>query len=218
MLTVVTHTNPDSGRDITRCVESVRAALLSGMRHVIINCYSEAELMVARWNALQLDEFICFVDDDDHIAPNALSECLTAITEANVGLAFTNEVLVDVSGVILGRNDSVRDYQFVKLSPNAIHHLCVIRTSAVHPQVKAIADHFGFGLEWLMKAYAACQHGAVHVPIDGYYWVQHAAAHHNTPSWQTAFSTRINQVTPYIAGWTKHHGPIQVNTAKEADQ
>lgn len=205
-LTVVTHTNPDSGRDISKCIQSVEAAMPRTGAHYVLEC--RGNLQEARWKAAMMDEFVCFVDDDDYISQDSLSRCVEALNATGAGMAFTNEVLVDGNGKVLSRNDGIKNYDMIPLTPMIIHHMSVVRRSALSQECYDIAVEHGCGIEWLMKAHAALKYGAVHVPIDGYFWVQHGAAHHMTPEWQSAFLTNTQLLTPRIRQWLTVNGPI----------
>lgn len=213
MLTVVTHTNPNSGRDLSRCIESVKAALPpTGARHVIINVEndenSRSALMQARWDARELDEYICFVDDDDYISQDSLIKTFAAIRVQQAGVAFTNEVLVDKAGKVLSRNDQVKMFEHIPLTPLIIHHLAIMKTSYLTDEVKVLADQYTMSIEWIMKARCALEGGAIHVPIDGYFWVQHDDQHHKITAWQEAFRKNCPLLTPKLRSWAKFAGPI----------
>lgn len=207
MLSIITHTKPGSGRDLTRCVESVKAALpRAGAQHLVIPC--ESELMEARWEARKISEFIAFVDDDDYISQDSIIKCMAALQVSGAGLAFTNEILVNPDDSVITRNDKDKSYEHIALTPLVVHHLCVMRTELITDDVKALADEHHCGVEWLMKAKCALTGGAVHVPIDGYYWVHHENQHHKQKEWQEAFVANINLITPKLKSWMKHTGPI----------
>ena len=204
-LSVITHTWTAQNRDITRSVESVRKALPKGAIHKIIPC---DDVIQGRWDALQENEYIAFVDDDDYISEESLTLCMQALEASNAGLAFTDEVLVNTDGSIKSKNNGIRHYGYMTLTPMPVHHLCVIRTECVHPEVKVLADKYGMCVEWLMKAYAGLKYGAVHVPVDGYYWVQNPNGHSKQPEWQNHFMKIVPLLRPHLQGWQRFNGAI----------
>ena len=205
-LTVVTHTQPSKGRDISRSVASVQRALPVGAKHAIIEC--EENFIEARWEARKLDEFICFVDDDDYISPGSLSLCMKALRNTSLGIAFTDEVSETPEGKVLSTNARERTYGEMAVTPMSVHHLCVMRTSAIYEEVIDLAKEHKLAIEWLMKATAGLIHGAVHVPIIGYHWVHHPEQHSKQVEWQAHFRKNVPLVTPKLQTLARFNGPI----------
>lgn len=172
LLTVVTHTRRDRPELLLRCMASVADALPTDAEHRVIECY--ADFAKARYDATKLfSEFVAFVDDDDYISKESLELCVQAIQHTGAGCAFTNEVVVDVTGNELLANRSRRMYGGVSMHPRTIHHVAVIRTALVDERVLALNSKFDMGICWFIKASAALRGGAVQVPIDGAYWTKH---------------------------------------------
>jgi len=200
-LTVVTHTMTSWGRDISKCVESVRAALPPGANHMVIDLDTYAgDFNHARYDALSLNEYVAFVDDDDYISPESLTLCLEAITNAHAGIAFTDEVVVLADGRNHVNSGTI-NYNKISISPHSIHHLSLIRSSAVSKDALDIAVEFGSGIEWLIKSSAAMNGGAIHVPIAGYYWIQHDGQYHRTPAVQQQYKDNIRRIGNKIREW-----------------
>ena len=205
-LTVITHTWTSQNRDISRSVESIQRALPKGASHKIIPC--EGDIVEARWRALCENEVIAFVDDDDWISEDSLTKCMLALEASGAGLAFTDEVHVEADGSVCKRNDGKRDYGYMTITPMSVHHLCLIRTECVHPEAKILADQYGLAVEWLMKAYAGLKYGAIHVPIDGYYWFQNPNGHSRTPEWKVHFMKTVPLLRPHLQKWQRFKGTI----------
>lgn len=171
MLTVSTLTNFSRTDMLDRMQQSVALALPGGAKHLITHCagnYAETRM------AAMLDsEYVAIVDDDDTISADSLQLCMQALDKSGAGVAFTDEVVVDVNGVKLGVTNSKRTYFGATLHPRAIHHLCVIKREAVNKYALELHNKFGIGIDWFIKAGAALTHGAIHVPIEGYFWTQH---------------------------------------------
>lgn len=171
MLTVVTHTQFQRPELLERCKTSVAAALPPHCYHAVIEC--NGDWAQARYDAMQLDEFVAFVDDDDTIHPDALRLCLDAIQNFNCGLAVTDQAMVDLEGNVIRNLVGPKSYRGITLHPRTAHHLCVIRTAVIDRGPLELHQQFGLGIDWFLKGCAALGHGAVHVPMIGYQWTQH---------------------------------------------
>lgn len=201
-LTVVTHTNPKAGRDISKCIESVKVALPPHSRHVLIDLDADySEFQEARYAAMALDEIVVMVDDDDYISPDSLKLCLQALNETNAGLAFTYEVMVRTDGTHVCNPRRV-SYEMIANHPQIVHQMCAIRTSCVTNRSIDICRKYGIGIEWLMKAESAIFNNAVQIPIKGYYWVQHHKQRHREKSWQDGFRNNLASVSNEIKSWS----------------
>lgn len=209
-LTVVTHSNVNYQRDTSRCIASVRAALTGACKHVVIPLVTDNNgFMQARYDALKLGDVIAFVDDDDTITPDALALCLDALNKYPVGVAFTDCTIVCADGQER-RAAPCQGYGDIASRPSALHHLVAIRTSAVTPRALALAQQYGCGIEWIMKAEAALTQGAVHIPKVGYHYVR------NLPTPQRSRSDAISQayragigpIGEVLKGWTVVTGGI----------
>ena len=171
MLTVVTHTRNDRPELLKRSAASVEAALVPGVKHRIIECLDDWGK--ARLDAMALDEYVCFVDDDDTVEPDALRICLDVAKQQPVGVIVTTERKVDISGKELSVVHGVKEYAGIRVHPTIIHHLCLIKTAAVDSYALDLHRKYGVGADWAIKASAALTHDAIHVPIVGYNWTQH---------------------------------------------
>lgn len=205
MLTVVTHTRFNRPDLLTRCQASVEAALPQGAVHEIIECQSD--WAQARYDGTQLSEFVAFVDDDDTIDSRSLKLCLEAIQKTGAGLAFTDELSVDLSGKELQEHRGQRWYGAIGIHPRTVHHLCVLRRSSVDVKALALHEKFGMGADWFLKASAALTGGAIHVPIDGYFWTQHDGT--MTKADNAVFNTRVREMGRAIRStWPRADGRI----------
>lgn len=200
-LTVVTHVNKDFNRDPSRCIESVKSALPKNSQHVIVDVTGQDNMgyMMSRYESMQLDNIVVFVDDDDYITPDSLNQCLAALDHNNVGIAFTYQIRIDKNGVeeistkpTLGK---------VCDSPMSMHHMTAFRTKYVTDRSKRLFVENEFGVEWIMKADAISNAGAIFVPMVGYYWVQHDDQHHKLRSQQELYTKNIRAVTKELKKW-----------------
>ncbi|TAL44120.1 MAG: hypothetical protein EPN89_14585 [Methylovulum sp.] len=169
---VVTHTHEHWQRDMTRCFNSVAAALPDGCEHIVIGVDTDYDGFIeARYAALQLADIIIFVDDD-YVSPESITLCLAALAATDASLAYTSEMLVFNDGNRLA-SAVCTHYEAIPRSPSAIHHMAAIRSSAVTERSIILAREYGCGIEWIMKVEAALTQGAIHIPHMGYYYVQH---------------------------------------------
>lgn len=178
-LTVITHTLGTS-KWMNRCVESVEKYLPSCSEaavHQVIPLTEQDDFLQARWDAFQLSEYVTLVDDDDEVDNDSIRMCLAALETSGAGVAFTNQTVIDEHNEILRIDNRELKYSTVARSPQSIHHLAVVRRSAIDPELLDIAKEIGTGIEWLIKANAALRRGAIHVPIQGYKWRRHNSQH-----------------------------------------
>lgn len=213
-VTVVTHTDSTSGRDISRCLQSVSEALPIGGEHLIIDLSVTRQTFdQARYAAMSLGSAIVFVDDDDYVDKNSLLYCLHALNETGAGLAFTREVIVDENQQEK-RTDKIPTYEDLCKHPQSIHHMTMYRASLITHRAKYLIEKYNCLSEWVLKAEAAFSHhgeGAIHVPIDGYYWVQHKKQSCKETNRQNA----VRLVTPelsflFLINWMTRLGQIPV--------
>lgn len=200
-LTVVTHINKDFNRDPTRCIDSVNAALPENSNHAIIDITGQDNMgyMLSRYDSMNLNDVVVFVDDDDYISPESLKHCLDALNNNDVGIAFTYQVRVGKDGTqeintkpTLGK---------VCYSPMSIHHMTAFRTKYVTERSKKLFVDNEFGSEWIMKVDAIANAGAIFVPMVGYYWIQHDTQHHRFQSQQELFNKNFRNIVKELNNW-----------------
>ena len=210
-LTVVTHVDPRAPRNMERCRDTVSDALPRGAQHRIIECAAESHLdyASARFQALQLDQYVVFVDDDDYISIDSLEICSAAIQSSQAGLAFTNEVIVRPTGQI-DRVSHAVSYEEIGVSVQKIHHMAMFRSQAVSERAFRAGVYHCCGIDWAMRAEAALLHDAVHVPIDAYFWVHHEHQHHKSPKVLDAARQNIPKLGLEIRSWSDRTGPVPV--------
>lgn len=211
-LTVVTHSNKLYKRDLTKCIESVAMALPVNARHVIVDCNSNySDFIKARYDALQLDDIIVFVDDDDYISKDSLTHCVAALANTTAGISFTREIKVNTDGTHQANTAPIYCRRMAD-TPEIVHHMTAIRTSCVSDRSLLLSTKYDIGIEWIIKVDAAFSHGAVHVPIDGYFWVQHAAQHHRDVVRQQLHRAHTPSVRAAMLEWGINFDKIQTWT------
>jgi hypothetical protein len=204
-LTVVTHIDSSSGRDISPCVKSVKSALPFGAEHLIIDLgkVTPAELYTARYSAMTLNDIVIFVDDDDFISDDSLQRCVDALSETNAGIAFTREVIVRPDNSHLHKSVFPLHTTEVCNSPTVIHHMSAYRTRYVSERSLDLSIKTSVEVQWIMKADAIARAGAIFIPIDGYYWVQHANQWHRRSTRAASHALHNNTVPEELRKW--HH-------------
>lgn len=214
MLTIVTHTNPHHNRDMSKCVDTVAAAIKYlhdnsdfKAKHEIIECKGNDLLTQARVDATKLDEFISFVDDDDYITQDGLLLCMKAITsEHGYGTAFTREIVVTPRSEMVGSYGQT--YESMLGGPKSLHHLSVFRTSAITEKGLALAQTMYCGNEWVLKVCAGFNMGIIHIPKPCYYWVQHSEQMHKTLTREHSLEQHRSKME--MLTWSRPIGPIPI--------
>lgn len=208
-LAVVTHTRGEFHPWLESCFHSVQLNLPKNAKHIIVNCTSAAELDQARWESLNLAEYVCFVDDDDLVYNNSIQHCLDALeSNPNAGVAFTNELRIDTEDNILYEQERTIQYEDASENAQCIHHLCMIRTNLVKPEFKQLGLNLGIGSEWLMKAGTALNHGAIHLPIRGYGWRKHDSQHSQSEEWVNKYNAKFHFLCAYLKAQANFSGEI----------
>ncbi len=199
-----TLTRHDRAAWLAECKASVQ-----GVDHIIADGF--LDFQETRWNLAHSAEFVAWVDDDDRVVGDAIQQCVRALKETGAGVAFTQEARIDESGKRIDTYspwDSVtlRD---VAMHPQALHHLAVVRSSALAPEVLEQAQRIGIGIDWLMRAHAALRHGAVQVPMIGYKWRQHDGAESRTDHWRAAYREAMPALRAVTRQWMTYDAPIR---------
>lgn len=211
-LTVVTHFDGTSGRDIRRCVESVADALPENSNHLVIDLgkVTPKELYTARHGAIHLNDIVIFVDDDDFISKDSLQLCVDALSATNAGLAFTREIIVRPDNSYLYNSKVPTSTMDVCNSPTVIHHMSAFRTKYITERSRELSLRTSVEMLWIMKADAIANAGAIFIPIDGYYWVQHSNQLHRQPNLITNHRLNYKTVTSEMRSWYINNTNIPV--------
>lgn len=169
-LAVVTFTRGDRKDLLEECKQSVQACIPSDGTHHVIHVPNPESWNRARMKAIDLAEFVCFVDDDDLVVNNSLTLCYNVIKNSSVGLVFTDEALTNERGGILKVREGPRFYEDVTKQPERIHHLSILRNCDVSFPIGPVSHG---NLDWFLRTSAIRTSGAIHVPMIGYHWRQH---------------------------------------------
>lgn len=208
-LAVVTHTCRSYKRDISRCVKSVEAALPPTAKHYVIETPNDSTMFIkARFKSLELADIVIFVDDDDYISVDSLKLLMSAMSKHDVGLAYTQETVVDIFGKETLRLQVNVKCEDVIRNPCIIHHMSAYRTSCVDSRTIDAAMKYGHGIEWGMKVCAIQNLGAIHIPHNGYYWCQHTNQLHRQKTQARLVSSSITNYRDEMKKWGNRTGVI----------
>lgn len=211
--TVVTLTAGNRPGYLASCLSSVAAGMPAGGAHEVTVCPPDADFQCARWETtMRHGGMVAWVDDDDEVANDGLRLCKEALERTGAGIAFTYEERMNVHGENIGGGipfgELPRTLRDVAMHPRMLHHLAVIRTDCLRPEVLEQADRIGIGIDWLMRAYVALKHGAVQVPVYGYRWRQHAQQESKTTTWDLAYEAAMPALRQITKSWLHHDEDI----------
>jgi hypothetical protein len=173
--------------------------------HEIVFCSSYQQTDIERNNCLSKSRYIAFVDDDDYLLNDSLNICLKTIKQTGVGVVFTDEFLVTEKGLPHPSNREIRSnikYSDLYSQPLALHHLAIIDTLAIPGLIKNSIDPFIAGSDWLIKAGAALNKGAIHIPIYGYAWRQHTNGRSVIKSEVKIYNDRFSELKQMLKPYT----------------
>jgi hypothetical protein len=212
-LAVVTFTRYQNPDYMEQTVQSV-GKLPAGAVHHFIYCEPE-DYERKRWECRTLADYLCFVDDDDIVINDSINQCWNeCLMNPDVGVVFTAQQFVDAQGQIIpnevigSHGCSPVTYEDVSMYSQTLHHLAVIRTSAIHSQCLNLAQFAGSGIDWLMKGSAALTHGALHCRYYGYQWRQHAQSQSRSKDWLSNFMANGHLLQRFLHACQLQTGPI----------
>lgn len=199
-LSVVTHTNINFKRDISRCLQSVRDALPAGATHHVIETDGNYNAFLKlRLDAMKLNDIVVFVDDDDYITGDSLKNCVDALTCTDTGIAFTKEVKVARNGFEVSTAPAY--VSSMCHLPVVVHHMTAIRTKYISKRSEDLINNTKVTPEWILKVDAALTAGAIHIPTIGYYWVQSDVQLHRMRERRKLFSNNISSIRQEFKSW-----------------
>lgn len=213
-LTVVTHTRCSRNNNrLLICEESVKNALPVGAVHKIIELgdVTTAEFASARCDAINCNDVVIFVDDDDYISPNSLHYCMHVMNTLSPGVVFTDEVFVRTDGMCITRQHATTYSELIS-NPGAIHHMVAIQSRYVTNKSLDLATKYGCLAEWCMTAEASITALAKHISHDGYYWVQHANQQHNNPTVSNIHASCVDLISKELTTWITESTPTKIST------
>jgi hypothetical protein len=196
------------------CAESVRERLPDDALHVIVD--GSGDFQRARWETYRSAELVACVDHDDLLVGDSLRWCLDALEQSGAGVAFTHEGQIDGEGQPLRVANRALSYRDVAMHPRPLHHLAVIRSACIAPEAWQLAQAFGVGIDWVVRAWVALHHGAVQVPQLGYLWRRHAQQ--ASSLWAQQFETAIPGLRRELLRWLASNRAIPQATGLRAQE
>lgn len=208
-LTVVTHTDVTLNRDISRCLKSVQDALPKGAEHLVIESDGDySKFVKLRQDAMLLNDIVIFVDDDDYILPDSLQNCVDALSNTDVGIAFTKEAKVFDNRCEI--NKAPTNVSSIISSPTIVHHMTAYRTKYITNRSTELIKKLKISPEWILKVDAALNAGAVHIPKVGYCWVQGQVQNHKSYDYRKTFSKTLFKMHDEFRSWISVNYQIQI--------
>ena len=192
------------------CTESVTVALPPGMEYVILETPNDIEFYTFSMHSLLSDDVVMLVDEDDYISVNSISYCLQALKDTGSGISFTNEVLITTNNQMIPRPAPVLTYNEMYRNRGLVHHLVALDVSALDARAIKLAELYPSLATWIFYINAAINKGAIHVPIDGYFWRQHSDQLHNREQKTKSIQLAVNAVKKEITAWGGRVGNIPV--------
>lgn len=186
------------GQPVNPWFDQCQASVRGRATHVVL--LDQLGYMDARLWSYSQGETMANLDHDDVLPPGGLEACEAALQATGAGVAFTWQRSIDGSGgTQKERTEPVRPRD-VASTPDSIHHLSVLRTDLIPPQLLSeIKAARLLHIDWVVRAYLALVHGAVQVPMIGYLWRQHRGQ--MTRNMDKADFKQIDTARKFISRW-----------------
>lgn len=192
-----------------------RASVPAGIQHRIAT--ASADFQADRWELAHAAEYVAWLDDDDRLVAGGLEHCLEVLdADRSLGVVFTHEARIDEHGARTAEDFGARTYRDVAMHPRGLHHLAVVRRGALNPSIIGHAQRIGCGIDWLMRASAALQWGAVHVPVLGYEWRDHSDTLTRRPDDSSVYEHAMPLLRAVTRSWMKYDCPIRQHQVSPA--
>lgn len=191
----------------------------SRIPHLVIRCGHDWEERI--FELRDIADVVLWVDADDVVYEDALERCVHALENSDVGVAYTDEAIIDVNGNVedvLGGDRSIID---MTSHPSCVHHLIATRYGTIDTEplklFKAYGDftqpNRGCPLDWLMRARSAARYGMVRVPMVGYGWRKTPGQITSDPHFNDHFAKVLPQVRDHVRRWI-NWPTVNANSAK----
>lgn len=145
-------------------------------------------------------EFVAFMDHDDLLHPDALA-CFARTLNGNCAgdVFFTNEVIINSEGTVIGKMRKCSPSLDLLLSCNAVLHFCIVRKDRLFAIGLLNSEYDGAQDHDLMIRAMEHNLSFIHLPFFLYAWRAHRQA---TSGAVRAFDRRTERELPraYIAG------------------
>lgn len=208
-LAVVTLTRGGDAPHLGEATASVQAALPRYGAHFV---HQTSHFQRDRWESTvdQGAEYVAWVDDDDRVLPGALDAAVRALDATGAAIAFTFERQVNAKGEPLPWRAQKHQHSKmdVAMHPRSLHHLTVLRASALDDEVYRHAARIGVGIDWLIRAWCTLKHSAVVIPQVGYEWRQHAGQDTRNAEWTRTFEAAMPELRRVTRSWMTYDATL----------
>jgi len=120
--------------------------------------------------ALARGEFLCFLDHDDVLIPNALYEAAMLINQYDVDIIYTDETNVDAQGRYIGGHYKPDYSPDLLLTHNYITHLTIMRKALFH-KIGGFSSVYEGAQDYDLILKATEQTSKIyHIPKELYHW------------------------------------------------
>lgn len=115
-------------------------------------------------------EFLCFLDHDDVLKPNALYEAALLINQADVDIIYTDESIIDAQGRYIGGHFKPDYSPDLLLMHNYITHLTIIRKKLFN-KIGGFSSEYEGAQDYDLILKATEQTSKIfHIPKELYHW------------------------------------------------
>jgi hypothetical protein len=172
------------------CRASIAAA---GVKHTVI---LDLPIIEATFEAIRIcsEPYFAFVDDDDTIVPGAIEHCLDAMRDKDVAFTWSES-----DGRIYKRAEQKIE---MAVRPDGIHHLAVVRRTAILEDDIAFARKIGWGCCWIFRAAPAIRGRVVKVPMVGYHYTRSVDGHSRSSEYADGRAAHASEVIRYLKSIT----------------
>lgn len=169
-LKILTSTRGDKPNILAQCQAAVEAVKTHEMEHKILVTPVFEEWARSKFREVLDSDFTAFVDDDDEVL-DALPEAFEVMKANDVGIVCAPEIIAYPRGHTINTSFN-KSYEGVRECPLELHHLCIINPKYVDKDVLAILEKRTdlVGVDWMIKASAALNGGAITLNRYGYRW------------------------------------------------
>lgn len=188
------------------CKESVAE---SGVEHLVVRCGPDWELRM--YELRNEADYIAWVDADDIVYPGAILSSFALAEKEEVGLVYTDEVMIDKDGKEFCRIEGDCKLFDIVMRPTVAHHLSITKKNSITPRVLDIFEKTKCPLDWAMRVDAAINAGYKRCPMLGYGYRWHGDQIISNKDFHMHFGNNFRETTKAFRDWAWPNGIIKVN-------
>lgn len=169
-LKVLTYTRSESTPTLRQCESAIQAVMSQDMEHKVIVTNVFEDWAKSKFREVMNSDHAVFVDDDDMVL-DALPEAYQVMLDNDVGIVCAPELIVKSRSLTIPTSFN-KSYDAVRYTPLELHHLCIINPKYVDKDLLVILEKRTnlVGVDWMIKASAALNGGAITLNRYGYRW------------------------------------------------